>query len=161
MVGAEFRGFMVRTERGQGFDKDGVEVTAALHLTFPLDQGLQARWQGLVPKLGLLLRRGQTAALAWRGTEGTDFEPLDRSDPVAGELVRLFGHGPDETWAGFYPRSPLQPEFPAPNVARWTVRLRVAPRQSRPQLVPVIGVHYQAEFSDRRHLATLWVLPAP
>lgn len=155
----QFHGFMIRSERGESYQKDGLDVTAALHVTFPLDQGFQAQWQGLVPKIGLLLRTGQTASLAWRGAEGADFESLDRSDAAARELDALFSHTPDETWVGFLPRSPARPEFPAPNVARWTVRLRVAPRLPRRQLVPAIGVHYQAAFSERRHLATLWVLP--
>jgi len=54
----------------------------------------------------------------------------------------------------------VEPSFPQPQVAAWTVRLWLAPRPKPYRLVPFVLKNWRTPFSDM-HVTGLWVLPGP
>ncbi len=161
--GGAFLGFLLRTIESRPFGTDGLEVDVEMHVTFP-NPDFQNQWEeNLVPKLGLRVSANQATGLrlAYQDQTVDGFASFRRDQAVAQQLQDLFGQVRNEAWIGLVPERPVRPRFPATNVASWLLRLQIVPRQKRPQLIPAAVVYYRANFSARRHLAGLLVLPEP
>jgi hypothetical protein len=144
---------------------DGLEVIGTLYLTFPRDRNYEHHWRYLVPKIGIRIAQAERAEIGWSpsperpGVALADIRPL--SDFVA-DLDGFFGAEPGTKWMGFVPDDStlVEPTFPQPYTAAWTVRLRLTPRPKAYRLLPLVFKHYRVRFSAQ-HLTGLWEIPGP
>jgi hypothetical protein len=157
-----FFGTQIWTLRQEAID-DGVEVTGTLFFTFPRDRNYEQHWQYLIPKIGIQIAPGERAELGWlRSPErkGAAARAIRPAAEFVSELDRFFGPAAGARWVGFVPDESalVQPSFPQPYTAAWTVRLRLTPRPTATRLLPLVFKHYRVPFSDR-HLTGVWEIP--
>jgi hypothetical protein len=142
---------------------DGLEVTGTLFFTFPAGRNYELHWQYLIPKIGIRIAQSERAELSWlRSPErkGAAARAIRPAAEFVSELDRFFGAEPGLRWVGFVPdeQTLVQPTFPQPYTAAWTVRLRLTPRPTATRLLPLVFKHYRVPFSAR-HLTGVWEIP--